>query len=488
MYSRFLGHSVFQKQRRRKVKLLLTTILLLTASAALAQSGRVGLTGPAGASPPERSVKDLFDEAEGYFKKKGAEYDAKKIAATPERIEQVRREQRELAARYAAEAEARKYLSASDRYYVGMLHWIALNLDGTVDELTRFIAAPDADPERAQKARYTVVVSLAKQHKTESAEKLLSEYLSKQPAKASEHWRMDVELAKAYEDLKDFAHMLPHAEAAFAAGKKLLGDPQAADLTLDHVVDTGILAFDAYSETGDQKNAEAVLDDLRYLGSSKATPSLYYYAVDQKIRYLIETGRKDKAMQLYNATVASVASAFPDKNKQDDVLQHLKDRRKAYDLLGTKAPEFAAQDEVWFPGHEKGVDDLKGKVVMLDFWATWCGPCIEALPELKELHDEFAPKGLEILGMTRYYGESFGLPADRTAELAQVKAFREKHAIPWDLVVADGQQVQMTYAAALLPTTVLIDRKGIVRYVESGTNSQRAAEVRQMIERLIAEK
>jgi thiol-disulfide isomerase/thioredoxin len=489
MYSRHLARSVFRwRQASLEVKFLIVTILLFSSSLALAQSGRVAVPDPTGAATPERSVKELFNEANAYFRTKGAEFDAKKIAATPERIEQVRREQRELAARYAAEAETRRDLSAEDHYYIGMLHWIALNLDGTIDNLTKFVAATDADPERAQKARYTIVVSLAKQHKTEPAEKLLVEYLAKEPVKPSEHWRMDVELAKAYEELKDFTYMLPHAEAAFTAGRKLLGDAQAADLTLDHVVDTGILAFDAYSETGQREKAEGVLDEMRFLGTSKASPSLYYYAVDQKIRYLIETGRKDKALQFYNASMASIASSFPDKSKQNEALQKLKDRQKAYELLGTRAPDFLTQSEVWLSGQQKGLDDLKGKVVMLDFWATWCGPCVEGIPEMKDLHDEFAPQGLAILGLTRYYGESYGLPADRAAELAQVKAFREKHALPWDIVVADGQQVQVLYGAMLLPTTVLIDRKGVVRYVASGTNSQRSAELRHMIERLVAEK
>jgi thiol-disulfide isomerase/thioredoxin len=467
---------------------LIIPLLLLLSTLSLAQSGRVVGGDTAGAATLERPVKELFEDANAYFRKKGAEFDAKKIAATPERIEQVHKEQRELAARYAAEAGTRKDLSTDDRYYLGMLHWIALNLDGTIENLTKFAAAPDADPERAQKARYTVVVSLAKQHKTDAAEKLLTEYLTKEPSKPSEHWRMDVELAKAYEELKDFPHMLPHAEAAFTSGKKLLGDPQAADLSLDHVVDTGILAFDAYSAMDQRDKADGVLDDLRFLGSSKSSPSLYYYAVDQKIRYLIDTGRKEKAIQLYNVTMGSVASSFADKNKQSEVLQKLKDRQKAYDLLGVRAPQVLFQDQVWFPGAARTVEDMKGKVLMLDFWATWCGPCVEAIPEMRELHDEFAPQGLEILGLTRYYGQSYGLPADRPAELAQVKEFREKHGIPWDIVVADGQQVQMLYGAMLLPTTVLIDRKGIVRYVASGTNSQRSAEVRQMIEKLIAEK
>ena len=487
MYSRRLARNGFQRRQVCKVKVLVIPFLLILSTTAIAQSGRMPTPEPGGSVTPERSVKELFDEANTYFRKKGAEYDTKKVAATPALIEQVRKEQRELAARYAAEAEARKTLSTDDHYYAGMLHWIALNLDGTVEQLTKFVAASDADPERAQKARYTVVVALAKQHKTDAAEKLLAEYLTKEPVKPSEHWRMDVELAKAFEELKDYPHMLPHADAAFTSGKKLLGDPQAADLTLDHVVDNGILAFEAYSMTGQQEKAEGVLDDLRFLGSSKSSPSLYYYAVDQKIRYLIETGRREKALQLHTATMASVANAFADKNKQNDVLQRLKDRQKAYALLGLPAPDIVAENEIWFPGRQRGVGDLKGKVIMLDFWATWCGPCIDAIPEMKELQEDFGPKGFEILGLTRYYGESYGLPADRQTELTQIKAFREKHGIPWDIVVADGQQLQIAYGALLLPTTVLIDRKGIVRYVASGTNSQRKAEVRQMIEKLVAE-
>ena len=84
MYSRHLARSVFRRRRASlEVKFLIVTILLSFGELALAQSGRVAAPDPTGAATPERPVKELFNEANAYFRTKGAEFDAKKIAATP---------------------------------------------------------------------------------------------------------------------------------------------------------------------------------------------------------------------------------------------------------------------------------------------------------------------------------------------------------------------------------------------------------------------
>ena len=117
-----------------------------------------------------------------------------------------------------------------------------------------------------------------------------------------------------------------------------------------------------------------------------------------------------------------------------------------------------------------------------------CQPCFEAFPSLIEWHQDFKGDGLEILGVTRYYGEVNGLSSDEQNEALFLKGFRDRERLPYDFVVARGQAIQNLFGATALPTAVLIDRKGIVRYIETGTSSSRLSELRSMIIKLLAEK
>src|SRR5438445_13291113 len=109
-------------------------LILILAVAATAQSGRVIPAGDLNTSEPSTvvpSVKQMFDDANGYVRKKGIEFDAKKIPFSERLLAQAKQEQRQLAAKNATIATARKDLAGDDFYYLGMLHWIAENLDGT---------------------------------------------------------------------------------------------------------------------------------------------------------------------------------------------------------------------------------------------------------------------------------------------------------------------------------------------------------------------
>jgi thiol-disulfide isomerase/thioredoxin len=165
----------------------------------------------------------------------------------------------------------------------------------------------------------------------------------------------------------------------------------------------------------------------------------------------------------------------------------LKKREKHYKILLEPAPELLSVD-AWFPGESRNLQALRGKVVLLDFWATWCTPCFEAFPALSEWHQDLGPEGLVVLGITRYYGQAEGFKVDNPNEIDFLKRFKAKQRLGYDFVVLNDQQTQMAYGATALPTTVLIDRKGKIRYIEAGTSTSRIEDLRQMILKVLAEK
>jgi thiol-disulfide isomerase/thioredoxin len=474
------------------MKKLLPLLLLALCVFTNAQSRRVQQTNPKNQPAPtsvtnDQTVKQMFDEANAYVKTKATEYELKKVPFSERLYAQTKLEQRSLAAKYATAATTRTNLAGEDFYYLGMLHWIAENLDGTAESLTRFVAAENAEPERSQTARSIIVVVLAKQNKLVDAEKILAEYLTKEPTKFTERARMEGELAKAYQAAKDFTRMAPHAERGYAASKALLKDATSVARGLDEILDAGMLVYEAFRDSNDRTKAEAALDDMRATAAEVGSTSFYYYAVDQKIKFLIETGRKPLALDFYQTTLKNTGVDFSNKAYHNDINTRLKKREKHYKLLGDVAPDLPLADQ-WFPNQARSLASLKGKVVLLDFWAMWCAPCFDAFPHLIEWHQDYAGEGLEILGVTRYYGSVNGIPADHAAEIAELKRFRVRERLPYDFVVGDGQAMQLMYGATALPTAVLIDRKGVVRYIETGTSSSRLEQIHEMIVKLINEK
>ncbi len=118
--------------------------------------------------------------------------------------------------------------------------------------------------------------------------------------------------------------------------------------------------------------------------------------------------------------------------------------------VGSAAPEFGGKTFFNAPAEAKvSLAALRGKVVLIDFWATWCGPCVASIPHLVKLHEKFAAQGLVIVGHT-----------DGTSK--NVEGFIKKKKIPY--IISVGDDIGNAYGVNGIPHVVLVDTAGKIAW------------------------
>ena len=117
------------------------------------------------------------------------------------------------------------------------------------------------------------------------------------------------------------------------------------------------------------------------------------------------------------------------------------------------APDFVLKSAT---GKNIRLSELKGRVIMLNFWATWCGPCAEEIPYLNKLHDSLDPYDFELLGIN--------LDEDQSKAMHLANKLDMNFPILFDV----QKDVSKSFSVDAMPTTIIIDRSGKIRHVNRG--------------------
>src|SRR5438067_790816 len=123
-------------------------------------------------------------------------------------------------------------------------------------------------------------------------------------------------------------------------------------------------------------------------------------------------------------------------------------------LVGSPAPEIVLKD---LQGRDVKLSDLRGKIVLVNFWATWCKPCKEEMPAMQASYDKLRDKGFVVLAV------------NELEDTARVAEHIRTHGHTFEVVMDQNNQVANMYGVVGLPASFLIDPQGIVRERISGS-------------------
>src|SRR5262245_2246810 len=139
------------------------------------------------------------------------------------------------------------------------------------------------------------------------------------------------------------------------------------------------------------------------------------------------------------------------------------------DLIGRDAIAFALED---LDGNRVDLQSLKGKVALLDFWASWCGPCVAELPHIEKLHRDFKDRGLVVLGVN-----------NEDVEVA--REFVKRKGYTFTTLFDEGREVTRKYGVSGIPQVFIIDREGKVKWHALGYGPGREFELRNAVEKVL---
>jgi thiol-disulfide isomerase/thioredoxin len=194
-------------------------------------------------------------------------------------------------------------------------------------------------------------------------------------------------------------------------------------------------------------------DDVAQIAFMKATLYLEVFKQTDKATEMLKQVQRDFPNTVAAKTVDSVLASIKQGEEAKKVEEAMAAAAKKVEealAVGAAFPDFDVQD---LDGKPLSIASYKGKVVMLDFWATWCGPCVGEVPNVAEVYSKYHDKGFEIIGIS----------LDQAGAKDKLTAFTKEHNMPWRQYF-DGKfwsnELAVKYGVQSIPATYLLDGSG----------------------------
>ncbi len=253
-----------------------------------------------------------------------------------------------------------------------------------------------------------------------------------------------------------------------------------------------------------EKRLDADADDIAAVVKykNKVTNNVYKIAVDEpaKAADLIKVAKSRLEKVRERAEDAPVKRQVTTALKSLTSLEaRVANYQELLDLSGKSAAPLHDELEGWVNGQPLTDVDLKGKVVLLDFWAIWCGPCIATFPHLREWNEKYGDKGLVIIGLTRYYNfnwdDAEGRPVRSEEKLSEeqeqemLRKFAAHHSLHHRFAIQKKEgTLDDYYKVQGIPHVVVIDQEGKIRLIRVGSGSRNAKKIDALLAELLETK